>query len=200
MLFVYKLTTVLFRAAVEINNFHTITMIVKPLLCRCLLVQCSPFKFGFRLRHKLKNVDKPPAKASSEVVKYLETQPEYAELKDHMPKSLLRKFKAPESMYLINRKTAKDIANTIRDYLEPQLPVIEVNPGFGFLSEELLQLPLDHIYMYEISNNFSPYKNVSYCLNESAWYELEKNALLRKVLPVPNSDFSDRIWQSELVK
>ncbi|KAG6450023.1 hypothetical protein O3G_MSEX006358 [Manduca sexta] len=60
-------------------------------------------------------------------------------------------------MYLINRGTAKTIADTIKDYLTEESPIVEVNPGLGFLSEELLKCQNNHIYMYEISHHFTQY-------------------------------------------
>ncbi|KAJ2953334.1 hypothetical protein O0L34_g924 [Tuta absoluta] len=74
---------------------------------------------------------------------------------DKLPKALLRKYKTPESMYLINRKTAKGIAKVIQSHLDGS-PVVEVNPGLGFLSEELLRVHKNHHYLYETSSHFMP--------------------------------------------
>ncbi|KAJ8714052.1 hypothetical protein PYW08_007672 [Mythimna loreyi] len=58
-------------------------------------------------------------------------------------------------MYLINKETAKEIVNTIKERINNNSPLIEVNPGFGFLTEELLQCQNNPIYMYEMSSQFS---------------------------------------------
>ncbi|XP_049877700.1 dimethyladenosine transferase 2, mitochondrial [Pectinophora gossypiella] len=117
----------------------------------------KPIFLILRLRHKLKQpAEKPAIKAAADVVKYLESIPEYEEIKDKLPKSLLRKYKAPESMYLINRQTAKEIANAVQNHLDDS-PVVEVNPGLGFLSEELLKRHKSHHYIYETSSHFTPF-------------------------------------------
>ncbi|KAL0819620.1 hypothetical protein ABMA28_007701 [Loxostege sticticalis] len=116
--------------------------------------------FTIRLRHKLnKKTNEKDLKLATDVVNYLENSEEYRDVKDKLPNSLLRKYKTPESMYLINRKTAKYIAKTVTSHINEESAVVEVNPGLGFLSEELLHCMSNHIYMYETSNHFSPHLN-----------------------------------------
>lgn len=118
--------------------------------------------FTIRLRHKLnKKTNEKDLKLATDVVNYLENSEEYRDVKDKLPNSLLRKYKTPESMYLINKKTAKYIAKTVTSHINEESAVVEVNPGLGFLSEELLHCMSNHIYMYETSNHFSPHLNVS---------------------------------------
>ncbi|PZC80878.1 hypothetical protein B5X24_HaOG213865 [Helicoverpa armigera] len=62
-------------------------------------------------------------------------------------------------MYIINKKTANEIVNTIKNRINNDSPLIEVNPGFGFLSEELLQCQNNPIYMYEMSSQFTTHIN-----------------------------------------
>lgn len=121
-------------------------------------------KVSLRLCHKTSKKqakEKPPPKLATDVVNYLESVPDYENIKDKVPRSLLRKYKTPESMYLINRKTAKHIANNIKDNVSVGSPIIEVNPGFGFLTEELLECQSNPIFMYELSNQFSFHLSVS---------------------------------------
>ncbi|KAL0869095.1 hypothetical protein ABMA27_007402 [Loxostege sticticalis] len=116
--------------------------------------------FTIRLRHKLnKKTNEKDLKLATDVVNYLENSEEYRDVKDKLPNSLLRKYKTPESMYLINKKTAKYIAKTVTSHINEESAVVEVNPGLGFLSEELLHCMSNHVYMYETSNHFSPHLN-----------------------------------------
>ncbi|CAH2258298.1 jg10524 [Pararge aegeria aegeria] len=81
----------------------------------------------------------------------------YRDIVDKVPKSLLKKYKTPESMYLINKNTAKCITETFINYISKNSPIVEINPGFGFLTQELLECQKDPIYLYEISNHFSQF-------------------------------------------
>lgn len=121
------------------------------------------FISSLRLMHKVnrENKEKEPPKVASDVINYLQSSAENRELIDRLPKTLLRKYKTPESMYLINRNTAKVISKTIKDHLDTNSPLIEVNPGLGLLSQELLECQSGHIYMYESLNSFSSNLNVS---------------------------------------
>ncbi|KAJ0173608.1 hypothetical protein K1T71_010757 [Dendrolimus kikuchii] len=115
------------------------------------------FNFSLRLRHKTTTdcVEKDKStKVASDVVKFLQNSDEYRDVTDKLPKSLLRKYRSPESMYLINRKTAKDIVNTVKEHLNDS-PIIEVNPGLGLITERLLHCQKNHIYLYESLSYFS---------------------------------------------
>lgn len=144
-------------------------MFTKPF--KCVIQQRYPLKSCVRLRHKTnkQTAEKPAPKVASDVVNYLESSPEYHGLIDKLPKTLLRKYKAPESMYLINKNTASNIAKAVKSKLVGDAPVVEVNPGLGFLTQELLKSDIKHIYLYESSNHFDAvlkvsrkYKNVAF--------------------------------------
>lgn len=119
---------------------------------------------SLRLCHKIgkQTKEKPPPKLAADVVNYVNSLPEYNNIKDKIPRTLLRKYKTPESMYLINQKSAKEIVDTIQKHISDDSPLIEVNPGFGFLSEELLKCQTKPIYMYEMSSQFASNLTVSY--------------------------------------
>ncbi|XP_075982659.1 mitochondrial transcription factor B2 [Anticarsia gemmatalis] len=133
-------------------------MYQKPLHRVNIFFKTSSLKLSLRLCHKTSKLkEKTPPKVAADVVNYLENTPDYHDIKDKVPRGLLRKYKAPESMYLINKKTAKEIVHTIKDSINGSSPIIEVNPGFGFLTEELLQCQNNPIFLYESSNQFSSY-------------------------------------------
>ncbi|KAG7297932.1 hypothetical protein JYU34_018687 [Plutella xylostella] len=125
--------------------------------CLCSIGNKQPLQYPFRLRHKLKKTEKVDLKLAPDVMKYLETLPYYDNIKESIPKTLLRKYKTPESMYLIHKQTATVIAETLKEHLNTGSPVVEVNPGFGFLTEELLKHRIEPLHLYEVSNNFSPF-------------------------------------------
>ena len=138
---------------------------LKSTLCGVnLMTDRSSLQLCLRLTHKTSRQpkEKPPPKLSADVVNYVNSTPEYMDIKDKVPNALLKKYKTPESMYLINKKTAKAIVNTIKDRINNNSPLIEVNPGFGFLSAELLQCQKCPIYMYEMSSQFSTHLSVSW--------------------------------------
>lgn len=131
--------------------------------CLNLIARRSNLKFHLRLSQKTSRQpkEKPPPKLATDVVNYINSTPDYSDIANKIPNSLLRKYKTPESMYLINKKTAKEIVKTIKDSINNDSPLIEVNPGFGYLSEELLRCQKNPIYMYEMSNQFSSHLCVS---------------------------------------
>ncbi|CAG9789335.1 unnamed protein product [Diatraea saccharalis] len=95
-------------------------------------------------------------KVANDVINYLQNIPEYTGLLENLPKSLLRKYRTPENMYLINKNTADKILNTLKPHIRPENPIIEVNPGMGFLSEKLITNLNNNLYMFETSNHFLP--------------------------------------------
>ncbi|XP_023935840.2 dimethyladenosine transferase 2, mitochondrial [Bicyclus anynana] len=120
----------------------------------------KPLSFKrIRFRHKVnkQHDDKPEPKAATDVMNYLENFKEYKDIVDKIPVTLLKKYKSPETMYLINKKTAKCITNTLTKYIRRESPIVEINPGFGFLTRELLACQNDPIYLYEISNHFTQF-------------------------------------------
>lgn len=133
--------------------------------------------FCWRLQHKAspRKSEKEP-KVAPDVVKFIDSSPEYQQLKDSLPKSLLRKYKNPESMYLIDTHTAKHITQAIKKHLDNVSPVIEVNPGLGILTRELLQNQKNCIYAYETLNHFTPHLQVSkYYFTDHALCTICKN-------------------------
>lgn len=133
------------------------------LTTRSVVLRHNPLKYK-RSRHSKavkQHENKPEPKVATDVVNYLESTTEYKEIVDKIPKSLLRKYKAPETMYLINKNTAKCITETLESNIGKESPIVEINPGFGFLTRELLERRKNPIYLYEISNHFSQYLTVS---------------------------------------
>lgn len=138
-------------------------MFKRSIFCTIAAKRKDHLLFSWRLRTKVspRNNEKEPPKAVSDVEKFIDSSPEYFQIKDKLPKSLLKKFKSPESMYLINKQTAKHITKALESHLDKDCSIIEVNPGLGILTNELLQCQKNRIYIYESLNHFTPYLQVS---------------------------------------
>ncbi|XP_045502971.1 dimethyladenosine transferase 2, mitochondrial [Colias croceus] len=95
------------------------------------------------------------AKYATDLMNYLESNEEYKNIIPCLPKVLLKKYKTPETMYIINKNTARDIADTIKGHFDKHAPIVEVNPGLGFLTEAILRCQKNPVYLYESSNYFS---------------------------------------------
>ncbi|KAH0568524.1 dimethyladenosine transferase 2, mitochondrial [Cotesia glomerata] len=77
---------------------------------------------------------------------------------NRIPQICLSKVQSPKLLYLLNKNTAKDLASIIaNDIIKSNVPVVEVNSGPGFLTEELLKAGVPRIYMNEKYEEFHWY-------------------------------------------
>ncbi|XP_076234919.1 mitochondrial transcription factor B2 isoform X2 [Calliopsis andreniformis] len=84
--------------------------------------------------------------------KFLETD---AELRNSIPKKYLKTTTQSLNSYLINREGAKKFVSLIKDDLLQNLTnVVEVNPGLGLLTKELLKAGVPFINLYEKDSVF----------------------------------------------
>lgn len=129
----------------------------------CLSLRKAGFLTFFRLQHKVITDDNSneKIKVAPDVINFLENNPAYTNIKTQIPKFLLRKYKTPEIMYLINENSAQHIAEILKNNVDSNSPIVEVNPGFCFLTKEILKWHKEKIYLYETSNNFIDSINVS---------------------------------------
>lgn len=100
-------------------------------------------------------------KVAQDVMNYLSNSQEYKNIINRIPRTLLKKYKTPETMYLINENTAKEITTVVNLHMNKCSPIVEVNPGFGFLTQELLKCQSNPIYLYESSHHFTQLLTVS---------------------------------------
>ncbi|XP_043480369.1 dimethyladenosine transferase 2, mitochondrial [Leptopilina heterotoma] len=85
-----------------------------------------------------------------EISNYLKSiKSEY--LIEHLPKSFCRSVKNSQKIYLVNRKVAEKCAMLLKDELtkDSDMFIAEAGPGFGFLTENLLKMSIEKIYLYE---------------------------------------------------
>lgn len=90
---------------------------------------------------------------------FFNKNPEYQQIKALIPSKLLRRnLTTPVEMYLIDKSLAKTIAYQIKESFKlKSLVIIEINPGLGLLTEELLSLGVKQIEMMESKPKFYEY-------------------------------------------
>lgn len=89
---------------------------------------------------------------SKELFKYLESLKGSYDIESLASPYLLKIHQVvPESLYLVSSSTAKSIVNLIGDKLKGNIPVVEVNPGIGCLTKELLNHGITDICLFESS-------------------------------------------------
>ncbi|CAH2045312.1 unnamed protein product, partial [Iphiclides podalirius] len=83
-------------------------------------------------------------------------------------------------------------------HLDDESPIVEVNPGFGFLTQELLNNTHYQLHLYETSNNFSQYiKNVESKMPDRLTYKVADFFGMWKLAFMDKIDGGNRI--SELL-
>lgn len=84
--------------------------------------------------------------------------PEQVALLDLFPEKLKRKKqKGPEHMYITDPATASTIAQHLLFDYNGNVPVVEVNPGPGLLTEELLKAAIvTDLRLFEVYREFLP--------------------------------------------
>lgn len=76
---------------------------------------------------------------------------------NHIPRECLRRLRVPQSLHLLNKNTAKEFSSMIVNDVKSNIPVLEINPGPGFLTEELLRNDVSRVYLYERLRKFDWY-------------------------------------------
>lgn len=81
------------------------------------------------------------------------------------PEKLLKRKKAPEGFYIATESAAKQIFDALKSYkLQPDKPIIEVNPGLGLLTKHLVNETGNDLILFEpiesFHSNISVSKNV----------------------------------------
>uniref|UniRef100_A0A182TAI1 rRNA adenine N(6)-methyltransferase n=1 Tax=Anopheles maculatus TaxID=74869 RepID=A0A182TAI1_9DIPT len=75
----------------------------------------------------------------------------------HFPPSIVRKSSLnTERFYVASRATAERIADVITQDLPPDRPLLEINPGPGLLTEQLLKRKVTNLRLYETESAFEP--------------------------------------------
>lgn len=104
---------------------------------------------------KKRAVKSPNPACSKEMQKYFESNMRKEVLTTY-PEGLLRKKSAaPTGCYLTCKKSARIVADELLRDLPPKLPIIEVNPGNGMITDHILQnTKKNPIFLYEPESYF----------------------------------------------
>ncbi|KAL1123557.1 hypothetical protein AAG570_002634 [Ranatra chinensis] len=106
------------------------------------------------------------SKHFKDVINYLSTLESFEVDKYRIPNKLIvRKIKNPEALYLVDPKVAKEIVDVIRDeLLKNDTIVFEANPGFGYLTSQMLEAGVRRIHAFE---TITPFREVMAQLSET---------------------------------
>ncbi|EAT35245.1 AAEL012582-PA [Aedes aegypti] len=78
---------------------------------------------------------------------------QYGKIVDTFPSALLKRTQTAERFYFAAPQRAKALAKWITNGLEPDRLLVEVNPGMGLLTKELLK-KTDNLMLYETEEGF----------------------------------------------
>lgn len=106
---------------------------------------------------KRKRRPKTVYKLHDELKNYF-VSPEQRALLDSFPENLKRKKqKGPEHLYLADPETASTVAKHILLDYNGNVPIVEVNPGPGLLTKELLKRKIvTDMRLFEVQRDFLP--------------------------------------------
>lgn len=117
----------------------------------------KPFQSDKLKRKRVVNTD---SKINREFLQYFGEEDKELIFKSFPDKTLKRKFKSPDHLYLADRKCAKTIAGFLTAHNTDEKPIVEVNPGIGLLTNELIENTGSKLILYELHDIFLPNLNV----------------------------------------
>ncbi|XP_062564116.1 dimethyladenosine transferase 2, mitochondrial [Armigeres subalbatus] len=94
------------------------------------------------------------ARVAREMKDYFDSD-QFDMVMNKFPASLLRRTQVSEQFYLAAPKLAKNIAKWVTDGMGPDQLLVEVNPGVGLLTKELLK-KTNNLLLYETDESFAP--------------------------------------------
>ena len=104
---------------------------------------------------------KTESKISQEFLEYFGEKDKELIFKSYPEKILRRKFKSPDHLYLADRESAKKISKIIAYDNISNKTIVEINPGIGLLTNELIERTESKLILYELYDKFLPHLNVS---------------------------------------
>ncbi|XP_053670181.1 dimethyladenosine transferase 2, mitochondrial [Anopheles nili] len=134
---------------------------LSPTFFRTLVSDAVPKKVKTTRVRKSKAQPAAPSNADISVPKEIN---EYFQIENGMDTSVLKKFPSTvlrrcsqitERFYVANRATAQRIAEVITQDLPADLPLLEVNPGPGLLTEQIIIRDVKHLRLYEADASFT---------------------------------------------
>lgn len=111
-------------------------------------------------KRKPRKTKPPETRVLEELKKHFDStaEPELKAMIATYPETLLRKkHKSPEHMYIANPEGAKAILPHILNGYKSNVPFVEVNPGIGLLTKQLLQQKvITDLRLFESHREFLP--------------------------------------------
>uniref|UniRef100_A0A182QP86 rRNA adenine N(6)-methyltransferase n=1 Tax=Anopheles farauti TaxID=69004 RepID=A0A182QP86_9DIPT len=147
------------------NSLHVLRSVfprrvLRPSLYRTIVSDVAVPESNKSRSRKAKVV--PPSNSTTEpiiskdILEYFQTTRDMdASVLKLFPASILRKSSLnTERFYVANRATANQIADVITQDLPPNRLLVEVNPGPGLLTEQILQRNVQNLRLYETDASF----------------------------------------------
>lgn len=105
----------------------------------------------------------PAAKLSDDIkIHFTKSQKLFSIINKFPQKLLTKRHKPSEHMYVADPIAAQTIAPYLIDDLPKDTPLVEINPGPGVLTEEIVKSHVQNIILYEDFNEFLPILQVSF--------------------------------------
>lgn len=127
----------------------------------------TPFNRQYCMKIIAAKVQTPAHKKSelpqSQIVKYFEND-QFPETLDQFPPSLLRRKVSSDSIYLTNRQWANVVVKHL-GHMEQNVPILELNPGVGILTKELLANTNANIHCLESQRLFKTHMETVFLEN-----------------------------------
>ncbi|XP_065085948.1 dimethyladenosine transferase 2, mitochondrial [Ochlerotatus camptorhynchus] len=120
------------------------------------------------------------ARLARDLEEYFEPR-QYRKIVDLFPPVLFKRSQTTERFYLASPERAKTISQYVTEGLSPETRLVEINPGPGLLTKELLR-KTDNLLLYESDERFEP--------------ELNKLVIPNKKMELRFADFNGHWRQS----
>lgn len=97
-----------------------------------------------------------PMKPSSKILKHFIASGDEEVVRSFPLKLTGRQHsKAPLDLYIASKNTARNIVEHLKPYLKMDVPLVEVNPGLGVLTKELLKANTGKLIVFEPNVDFT---------------------------------------------
>lgn len=152
-----------------LNKVHSLKILLKSqsiyrTLCTKALRDEAAEKIPVAKRKKMAKAAEPGSVVNKEMRNHFERSAR-KDILTTFPESLLKskpKSRTPTGFYQTCKKTARTIFDELQKDLPEDRPVLESNPGNGYLTQHLIQSLKNDLYLYEQDSYFYPQVAVSF--------------------------------------
>ncbi|GAB0092805.1 rRNA adenine N(6)-methyltransferase [Sergentomyia squamirostris] len=89
------------------------------------------------------------------IIEYFKSKHQSAQLEGFPSDYLIKKQQTPDHLYIVDESVAKTVAGIVCKNSQDDSPIVEINPGLGILTQELLKVSKQKIHLYEVDNEFN---------------------------------------------